>query len=84
MAAAMPYTAVNAQSSADPHDAVVPMEAIRVEASADASADGLAQPYAGGQVARGFGNFQESYFIRGFILGSDDVAYNGLYSLLPR
>ena len=36
------------------------------------------------RMARGFGNFQESYFIRGFILGSDDVAYNGLYSLLPR
>ncbi len=36
------------------------------------------------RTARGFGNFQESYFIRGFILGSDDVAYNGLYSLLPR
>ena len=36
------------------------------------------------RVARGFGNFQESYFIRGFILNSDDVAYNGLYSLLPR
>lgn len=36
------------------------------------------------RVARGFGNFQESYFIRGFVLGSDDVAYNGLYSLLPR
>ena len=36
------------------------------------------------RVARGFGNFQESYFIRGFLLSSDDVAYNGLYSLLPR
>ncbi len=36
------------------------------------------------RTARGFGNFQESYFIRGFILSSDDVAYNGLYSLLPR
>lgn len=36
------------------------------------------------RVARGFGNFQESYFIRGFLLNSDDVAYNGLYSLLPR
>ena len=36
------------------------------------------------RVARGFGNFQEAYFIRGFILNSDDVAYNGLYSLLPR
>ncbi|MEX1199449.1 MAG: TonB-dependent receptor [Methylophaga sp.] len=38
----------------------------------------------GVRVARGFGNFQETYFIRGFILGSDDIAYNGLYSLLPR
>lgn len=38
----------------------------------------------GVRVARGFGNFQESYFIRGFLLSSDDVAYNGLYSLLPR
>lgn len=38
----------------------------------------------GVRVARGFGNFQESYFMRGFILSSDDVAYNGLYSLLPR
>lgn len=38
----------------------------------------------GVRVARGFGNFQESYFIRGFTIGSDDVAYNGLYSLLPR
>lgn len=36
------------------------------------------------RLARGFGNFQESYFIRGFLLSSDDVAYNGLYSLLPR
>ena len=38
----------------------------------------------GVRVARGFGNFQESYFIRGFILNSDDIAFNGLYSLLPR
>ena len=36
------------------------------------------------RVARGFGNFQESYFIRGFLLSSDNVAYNGLYGLLPR
>ena len=36
------------------------------------------------RMARGFGNFQESYFIRGFILSSDDVAYNGLFGLLPR
>ncbi|MDH4415842.1 MAG: TonB-dependent receptor [Acidovorax sp.] len=36
------------------------------------------------RVARGFGNFQESFFIRGFILDSDSTAYNGLYSLLPR
>jgi len=38
----------------------------------------------GVRMARGFGNFQESYFLRGFLLSSDDVAYNGLYSLLPR
>lgn len=36
------------------------------------------------RVARGFGNFQETYFIRGFVLSSDEIAYNGLYSLLPR
>ncbi len=109
------------------------MEPITVEASADASAEGLSSVYPGGQVARGgragilgtrdnadtpfsitsytseliqdkqarsvgdvlqndpsvrvargFGNFQESYFIRGFVLSSDDTAFNGLYSLLPR
>ncbi|KWT76009.1 MULTISPECIES: TonB-dependent receptor [unclassified Variovorax] len=109
------------------------LSTVTVEASADASAEGLTKPFAGGQVARGgrtgilgnqdymdspfgvtsytneliqnqmarsvgdvlqnnpsvrvargFGNFQESYFIRGFILTSDSVAYNGLYSLLPR
>lgn len=36
------------------------------------------------RVARGFGNFQESYFIRGYILNSDSVTYNGLYGILPR
>ncbi|EJN07997.1 TonB-dependent siderophore receptor [Herbaspirillum sp. YR522] len=106
---------------------------VTVNASADASAEGLPAPYAGGQVARGgrvgflgnkdylstpfnttsytselikdqqtrsvadvlqndpsvrisrgFGNFQELYMIRGFPLYSDDLAYNGLYGLLPR
>lgn len=106
---------------------------VTVEASADASAEGLTKPYAGGQVARGgragilgtrdnmetpfsitsytneliqnqqarsvadvlqndpsvrvargFGNFQEAFFIRGFVLSSDDIAYNGLYGLMPR
>lgn len=120
-----------AQSKAD--DDVKTLAPVAVQASADASAQGLQPAYPGGQVARGgrvgilgqrdnletpfsvtsytneliqdrqarsvgdvlqsdpavrmargFGNFQESYFIRGFILGSDDVAYNGLYSLLPR
>ncbi|KAF1021472.1 MAG: Ferrichrome receptor FcuA [Paracidovorax wautersii] len=109
------------------------LSAITVTASADASAQGLAAAYAGGQVARGarvgilgtqdtmdtpfsvtsytheliqnqqarsvadvlqndpsvriargFGNFQESYFIRGFVVGSDDIAYNGLYGIMPR
>jgi iron complex outermembrane receptor protein len=36
------------------------------------------------RVARGFGNYQELYVIRGFAVGSDDLAYNGLYGLLPR
>ena len=36
------------------------------------------------RIARGFGNFQESYFLRGFIVNSDDIGYNGLYGLLPR
>ncbi|WP_261862848.1 TonB-dependent siderophore receptor [Psychrobacter sp. JCM 18900] len=36
------------------------------------------------RVARGFGNFQEAYFMRGFITTSDDTMYNGLYSILPR
>ena len=106
---------------------------VTVEASADASAEGLTKPYAGGQVARGgrvgilgnqdimstpfsttsytteliqdqqaqsvadvllnaasvrqargFGNFQELYVVRGFPVFSDDIAYNGLYGLLPR
>ena len=112
---------------------VTALETIRVVASADASAEGLMEPFAGGQVAsggrvgifgnqknldtpfnltsytnqyiqerqaksvgdvlkadpsvrvgRGYGNFQENYYIRGFNLGSDDTAYNGLYSILPR
>ena len=36
------------------------------------------------RVARGFGNFQELYLIRGFPVFSDDMSYNGLYGLLPR
>ena len=36
------------------------------------------------RVARGFGNFQEMYIIRGFPVASDDTTYNGLYGLLPR
>lgn len=36
------------------------------------------------RVARGFGNFQELYVIRGFPVNSDDLAYNGLFGLLPR
>lgn len=111
----------------------IPLQRVVVEASADASAQGLSKPYAGGQVARGgrvgllgtqdmmdtpfnalnytqsliqdqqarsvadvllndpavrnargFGNFQELYVVRGFPLYSDDMAYNGLYGLLPR
>ncbi len=122
-----------AQGTASAPDGAVTLPTVRVEASADASAEGLSPAFPGGQVsrgaragilgtrdnmespfsttgytneliqdrqarsvgevllndptvrvARGFGNFQESYFIRGFILNSDDIAFNGLYSLLPR
>ncbi len=38
----------------------------------------------GVRVTRGFGNFQEMYVIRGFAANSDDLAYNGLYGILPR
>ncbi|HEY0340399.1 MAG TPA: Plug domain-containing protein, partial [Steroidobacteraceae bacterium] len=118
--------------AAAPSDATK-LETVVVTASADASAGGLAQPYAGGQVARGgrvglfgsqdimdtpfsitnytqqliadqqaqsvgdvlqndpavrvargFGNFQQVYMVRGLPVYSDDMAYNGLYGLLPR
>lgn len=36
------------------------------------------------RVARGFGNFQEVYVLRGFPVYSDDMTYNGLYGILPR
>ena len=36
------------------------------------------------RVARGFGNFQQVYWIRGFPVFSDDMTYNGLYGILPR
>ncbi|AKZ65324.1 TonB-dependent receptor [Herbaspirillum hiltneri N3] len=118
------------QSDARPDQA---LPSVTVNASADASSEGLPPAYAGGQVARGgrvgflgnkdfletpfnsiayteqlikdqqakgvgdvllndptirvtrgYGNYQESYMIRGFITNSDDLAYNGLYGLLPR
>lgn len=111
----------------------VELESVEITASADASAEGLTEPYAGEQVARGgrvgilgnqdymdtpftstaytsqliqdqqarsvsdvlqndpsvrvargFGNFQELYVVRGFPVFSDDISYNGLYGLLPR
>jgi iron complex outermembrane receptor protein len=36
------------------------------------------------RVARGFGNFQEVFVIRGFPAFSDDMTYNGIYGILPR
>ncbi|RAK52750.1 TonB-dependent receptor [Phenylobacterium deserti] len=36
------------------------------------------------RVAKGFGNFQELYVVRGFPVYSDDMAYNGVYGILPR
>ena len=125
-------SAAHAQNTPAGGDAPT-MPTVFVNASADASAEGLSKAYAGGQVARGgrmgilgsvdmmdapfgstsytqqfiadqqarsvgdllqsdpavrmsrgYGNFQEVYVIRGFALDSDDVAYNGLYGVLPR
>jgi len=125
-----------AQTAPMQTDAAKPDQAlpsVTVNASADASSEGLPPAYTGGQVARGgrvgflgnkdfletpfnsiaytgqlikdqqakgigdvllndptirvtrgYGNYQESYMIRGFITNSDDLAYNGLYGLLPR
>ncbi len=36
------------------------------------------------RTAYGFGNFQETYVIRGFTLDSDDISLNGLYGITPR
>ncbi|WP_233716624.1 TonB-dependent receptor [Ketobacter alkanivorans] len=36
------------------------------------------------RVARGFGNFQQLYVVRGLPIFSDDMTYNGLYGMLPR
>jgi iron complex outermembrane receptor protein len=125
----------NTESSAQTAPRSEPLELPETEvvASADASAEGLTEPYAGEQVARGgrvgilgnqdymdtpftstaytsqliqdqqarsvsdivqndpsvrvargFGNMQELYMVRGFRLFSDDISYNGLYGLLPR
>ncbi|MFC3202605.1 TonB-dependent receptor [Alteromonas oceani] len=36
------------------------------------------------RVAKGFGNFQELYVMRGLPVYSDDMTYNGLFGILPR
>lgn len=36
------------------------------------------------RVAKGFGNFQEVYVVRGFPVFSDDLTLNGLFGILPR
>jgi iron complex outermembrane receptor protein len=36
------------------------------------------------RIAKGFGNFQELYVVRGFPVFSDDMTYNGVYGILPR
>ena len=36
------------------------------------------------RLAKGFGNFQELYIVRGFPVYSDDMTYNGVYGILPR
>ncbi|WP_426445124.1 TonB-dependent receptor [Siccibacter colletis] len=39
---------------------------------------------AGVQPVRSYGNFGESYRIRGFLLDGDDISFGGLYGVLPR
>lgn len=34
--------------------------------------------------SNGFGNFSETFVVRGFQLSGDDIAYNGLYGIAPR
>lgn len=131
--AAMLMAAASAQAQTQTDAADDKVQTVVVNASADASANGLSRNFAGGQVARGgragllgnidlmdapfnslnytsdliqeqqarsvgdvlqndpsvrvargFGNFQELYVIRGFAVSSDDLAYNGLYGVLPR
>lgn len=132
-AAAVSAMSAHAQTSTTAPAPAGSLPTVSVEASADASAEGLTKPYAGGQVARGgkvgilgnqdimstpfsttsytnelikdqqaqsvadvllndptvrqargFGNFQELYVLRGFPVFSDDILYNGLYGMLPR
>lgn len=122
-----------AQASPSAADSGGTLSTVTINASADASAQGLKPPYAGGQVARGgrigilgnldvmetpfsqtsytqeliqnqqatsigdvlkndptvrvargFGNYQQVYIVRGLPVFSDDMSYNGLYGLLPR
>lgn len=134
LAAGFSHSPLMAQQSAAAQTAEpLQLPTTEVVASADASSEGLTQPYAGEQVARGgrvgilgnrdymetpftstaytsqliqdqqarsvsdvlqndpsvrvargFGNFQELYVVRGFPVFSDDISYNGLYGLLPR
>ncbi len=133
VAAVLAIEAIAASAQTAPAKQAATLPTVTVEASADASAEGLARPFAGGQVARGgrvgvlgnqevmdtpfsitsytneliqnqqaksvadvlrndpsvrqargFGNFQELYVVRGFPVYSDDIAYNGLYGMLPR
>lgn len=132
LAAMVPLAHAQTTGQDEPADAVT-LPSTVVRASADASAEGLPAPYAGGQVAtggrvgilgntdymetpfnmtsytemliedqqaasvgevllndpavrvaRGFGNFQQVYLVRGLPIFSDDMSYNGLYGLLPR
>ena len=132
-ACVLSFSMAHAQTAGVPESASPTLATVTVNASADASAEGLSKPYAGGQLARGsrvgilgnqdmmetpfngtsytseliqnqqarnigdvlqndpsvrlsrgFGNYQQLYVVRGFPLYSDDIAYNGLYGLVPR
>lgn len=36
------------------------------------------------QTLKGYGNFMETYRIRGFVMDGDDITFGGLYGVMPR
>ena len=73
----------NLDTMESPFSATAFTENLILDQQAESVGDVL-QNEPGVQVARGFGNFQQVYFVRGFPVFSDDMTYNGVYGILPR